>query len=186
MKHCKYCEAELEEGSMVCPSCGKDNADVTQEVPEQETEAADSREEQKASEDAGAEQKEIQPEDTQEQENAGETETDAREPEQEIELPTAIQPVVKMTPGKVAAAVAGLVVLAAAVVALVLWGMTDSIFRKDTLMEPLPAETGETVSAEEPTIPEDGDPDNETCKGSYSASDEAVIAARDTVVATAG
>ena len=186
MKHCKYCEAELEEGSMVCPSCGKDNADVTQEVPEQETEAADSREEQKASEDAGAEQKEIQPEDTQEQENAGETETDAREPEQEIELPTAIQPVVKMTPGKVAAAVAGLVVLAAAVVALVLWGMKDSIFRKDTLMETLPDETGETVSAEEPTIPEDGDPDNETCKGSYSASDEAVIAARDTVVATAG
>lgn len=186
MEHCKFCEAELEEGSMVCPSCGKDNADVTQEVPEQETEAADSREEQKASEDAGAEQKEIQPEDAQEQENAGETETDAREPEQEIELPTAIQPVVKMTPGKVAAAVAGLVVLAAAVVALVLWGMKDSIFRKDTLMETLPAETGETVSAEEATIPEDGDPDNETCKGSYSASDEAVIAARDTVVATAG
>ena len=188
MEHCKFCEAELEEGSMVCPCCGKDNTDVTQEVPEPETEAADSREEQKASEDAGAEQKEIQPEEenAQEQENAGETETDAQEPEEEKEPSAPIQPGVKMTPGKAAAAVAGLVVLAAVVVALVLWGMKDSIFRKDALSETPSAETETTAPVVEATIPEDGDPDNETCKGSYSASDEEVIAARDTVVATAG
>ena len=188
MEHCKFCEAELEEGSMVCPCCGKDNTDVTQEVPEPETEAADSREEQKASEDAGAEQKEIQPEEenAQEQENAGETETDAQEPEEEKEPSAPIQPGVKMTPGKAAAAVAGLVVLAAVVVALVLWGMKDSIFRKDALSETPSAETETTAPVVEATIPEDGDPDNETCKGSYSAADEEVIAARDTVVATAG
>ena len=38
MEKCKFCEAELEENSSVCPKCGKDNAEapaaaVTEEVP---------------------------------------------------------------------------------------------------------------------------------------------------------
>lgn len=49
------------------------------------------------------------------------------------------------------------------------------------------AETMETtVETEPPTIPADGNPDDATCKGSYTAEDEAVIAARDKVIATAG
>ena len=49
------------------------------------------------------------------------------------------------------------------------------------------AETMETtVATEPPTIPADGNPDDATCKGSYTAEDEAVIAARDKVIATAG
>lgn len=48
----------------------------------------------------------------------------------------------------------------------------------------------ETVEVTEettaPTIPADGNPDDVTCKGSYTAGDEEVIAARDKVVATAG
>ena len=28
MKTCKYCNAELPEGTSVCPSCGKDNAEA--------------------------------------------------------------------------------------------------------------------------------------------------------------
>ena len=49
------------------------------------------------------------------------------------------------------------------------------------------AETMETtVETEPPTIPADGNPGDATCKGSYTAEDEAVIAARDKVIATAG
>ena len=44
--------------------------------------------------------------------------------------------------------------------------------------------TGETAAA--PTIPADGNPDDATCKGSYTVSDEEMIAAADTVVATMG
>ena len=34
---CKYCEAELEEGVTLCPACGKDNAEETAQLPEDET-----------------------------------------------------------------------------------------------------------------------------------------------------
>lgn len=47
----------------------------------------------------------------------------------------------------------------------------------------------ETTVPEEtvpPTVPADGDPDNVTCKGTYTAEDSAVKAAADTVAATAG
>ena len=48
------------------------------------------------------------------------------------------------------------------------------------------AETEATDAAEAATIPADGNPEDVTCKGSYTADDETAIAARDTVVATAG
>jgi len=31
MEKCKFCEAELEEESTLCPQCGKDNAELTEE-----------------------------------------------------------------------------------------------------------------------------------------------------------
>lgn len=46
-----------------------------------------------------------------------------------------------------------------------------------------PSSTGATA---EPTIPTDGNPDDHTCKGSYTATDDQVKANRDTVVATMG
>ena len=55
MEHCKYCQAELEEGSTVCPGCGKDNADPIQE-PENVTPNTDAVEaETVIAENAGAE-----------------------------------------------------------------------------------------------------------------------------------
>ena len=36
------------------------------------------------------------------------------------------------------------------------------------------------------TVPADGNPDDQTCKGTYTVSDEEVIANKDTVVATVG
>ncbi len=43
-----------------------------------------------------------------------------------------------------------------------------------------------TESKPDPTIPTDGNPDNETAKGTYTAADDALAAGRDTVVAAMG
>ena len=84
----------------------------------------------------------------------------------------------KATPGKIVLAVAAVIILAAALIAIVVTGLNG----KETA-------SGEAVQATEAavaTIPADGDPENETAKGSYTASDRAVKAAADTVVANIG
>ncbi len=80
----------------------------------------------------------------------------------------------KATPGKIALAVAAVVLLGA-----MLFGMIAVGFGAD---EEITAEAAETAS-EEATIPADGNPEDETAKGSYTADDETVRAAADTVVA---
>ena len=118
---------------------------------------------------------------------------DAEEKEEETSDASAaeIKPGVKATPGKIALAVAFVVVLVAALIAVVV----SSLGSKNAQTDPEETETvpsSETQQAEpteetvEYTIPADGNPDDVTCKGSYTASDADVIAARDTVVATAG
>lgn len=97
----------------------------------------------------------------------------------------------KATPGQMALGILAVVVLAAVLVALVLFAMGGK--------EPeaaVPAETAPAAEAEgslsdvpditEGTIPADGDPDKETCKGSYTADEADLLAAADTVVATMG
>ena len=69
-----------------------------------------------------------------------------------------------------------LVVAVAAVVVISVWGGMDQ--------EEDPA--GSTAASTEATIPKDGNPDDQTCKGSYTATDDQVIAAHDAVVATMG
>ena len=82
----------------------------------------------------------------------------------------------KATPGKIALAIAAVVVLAAVIIALLAANFGGNAPAEE-------AGSPETVAA---TIPADGNPDDETCKGTYTVSDEDVIAARDTVVAHAG
>ena len=86
----------------------------------------------------------------------------------------------KATPGKMALVIGAIVVVIAVIIALVMGGTQADV----------PAETVETVPVETtepvPTIPADGNPDDETCKGTYTVTDEEVIAAADTVVATIG
>lgn len=101
-----------------------------------------------------------------------------------------IKPGMKATPGKIALAVAFVVVLVAALIALVIssLGGKDAAPAEETETV-LPSETQQAEPTEETveyTIPADGNPDDVTCKGSYTASDADVIASRDTVVATAG
>lgn len=92
-----------------------------------------------------------------------------------------------LTPGKLALIVAGVVVLTAVVVALIMGGMGFS-FNNTAETEPVeslaPSVAPETQPA--PTIPADGNPADATCKGSYTGSDQDVIANSETVVATAG
>ena len=67
-----------------------------------------------------------------------------------------------------------LVAAVAAVVVISVWGgMT-------------PEDTEETVASSQATIPTDGNPEDQTSKGSYTATDDQVTAAHDTVVATMG
>ena len=80
----------------------------------------------------------------------------------------------KATPGKIALAVVAVVLLGA-----MLFGMIAVGFGAD---EEITAEVAETVAAEA-TVPADGNPEDETAKGSYTADDETVRAAADTVVA---
>ena len=85
----------------------------------------------------------------------------------------------KATPGKIALAVAAVVVLAAALIAIVVAGFGTADAEQSTEAT---VEVVETAA----TIPADGNPDDETAKGSYTASDAEVIAAADTVVARMG
>lgn len=81
----------------------------------------------------------------------------------------------------VALAVAAVILLAAVVAVLVMNGK-----KKDLEVSPSEEASQAASEATEGTIPADGNPDDVTCKGSYTASDEEVKADADTVVATAG
>lgn len=161
MKQCKYCQAELAENGTFCPVCGMNNAE------------ADAVEETAAVEETT----------TLEETAAVEEITTLEETVPAGEAPAQKG---KATPGKIAIAVVAVVVLAAMLIGLLAGGMNTQKAPAETLEEnSASAETsGETVPPA--TIPADGNPDDETCKGTYTASDQDVIANADTVVATMG
>lgn len=86
----------------------------------------------------------------------------------------------KATPGKLALVIGAIVVVAAVIVALLMGGTAEPP------VETLPAETVPETTAPAPTIPADGDPYNETCKGTYTVTDEEADASRETPVAAIG
>ena len=92
---------------------------------------------------------------------------------------TSAAPVKKATPGKIAVAVGTVILLAAILVALIISGQNKK--QEETAAEP--TQVVETVEA---TIPADGNPEDVTCKGSYSVSDAEAVAQGDVVVATIG
>ena len=139
MKKCKFCNAELPDGSTVCPSCGKDNA------AESGSKAA--------------------------------------------------------KPGSAALIIVGVLAL----VILAIGAFSSGAFFTAKQGTTYAAEANVAAASEEatepaeeateaatepateaPTVPADGNPDDVTCKGSYTAEDEAVVSAREKVVATAG
>ncbi len=166
MDKCKFCQQELAEDSTICPHCGKDNAlEAPQAQDVQQTETVETAEEVK---EAPVEAK-------------AETTEEAKPQE---EKPAEAK---KATPGKIALAVGTVVVLAAVLIALIISALGGKQDKVPT--ETLPEDLKSSVAAEETapaTIPADGDPENETCKGSYTASEEDILAAGDKVVAQAG
>ena len=90
----------------------------------------------------------------------------------------------KKNTGKIALAVLAVVVILAVLVAVIVKGMGGEklITGDDTTVAP----TSGVVDATEGTVPADGNPDDVTCKGTYTVSDDAVMAAGDTVVAAMG
>ena len=108
----------------------------------------------------------------------------------EAEIPTAeeivaqeeafVEAMRKPSTGKIGLAIAAVVVLVAVLVALLVGGMNK---KEDNVSPAETAEASQTINA---TVPADGNPDDVTCKGTYTAADEDVIAAADVVVATAG
>ena len=100
----------------------------------------------------------------------------ATEETAEQEIPAA--EVKKATPTKIALAVAAVVVLIGVLIAMIVPGMTKKA------EEPAASDSvQETVVA---TVPTDGNPDDVTCKGTYTVSDDVAVAEKDTVVATIG
>ena len=162
---CKYCQAELEEGVTLCSNCGKE-----QETEETVTAAAE--------ETAAAEMEETA---------VAEEETPAAEAEEAVA--PEIKEGIKATPGKIALAVVAGIAVLALLIALVVSGVDGDLFKsEDETAAPTEAiqETVPVKTVVEGDIPPDGNPDDVTCKGSYSASDEELEASADTVVATLG
>lgn len=174
MEKCKFCQEELAEGSTVCPHCGKDNA------PEMETETVTPAEEvteETPAENTGTEAP-VEEETTEPAEQPAPEEATAETPEAP-----------KTAPWKIVAAIAAVVVLIAALAALVIGGVKGGKTPAEI------AETTETTAAAETaaaetqvpaTVPADGNPDDVTCKGTYTVTDEEAAAAKDAVVATMG
>ena len=162
MEKCKFCDAQLEEEVTLCPNCGKDNAEMeaaAEETAEVEVTAQETVEAEAAAEEAV---------------------------EETAEATAEIKEGTKDTPGKIALAVIAIVLLIAMIVGLLAGGLGAV-----TGMTTNTAETTEEVILEEepttpPTIPADGNPDDETCKGTYTVSDEEAIAGARTVVARIG
>lgn len=127
-------------------------------------------------------EKEIQAELTETEETAAEEtvaeETAAEEIQEEAIAEETAQPAKKVTPGKIALAVGAVVVLAAVLIALIANGLGN---KKETApMETAPVET---VAA---TVPADGNPDDVTCKGTYTVTDEEAVSGKELVVASIG
>lgn len=169
MEKCKFCQGELEENTTLCPHCGKDNAQLPEEPEAPVAPVTENTEET-----------------PQQETTITEEETSGKEAQEESAPAEEKTPVVegkKASPALIAVAVAAVVVLLAALTALVLMGLKDRQNREDTQVTETAAATEETVVA---TIPADGDPDDVTCKGSYTGTDADALAAADTVVATMG
>ena len=84
--------------------------------------------------------------------------------------------------GKIAAAVVAVVLVLAVLISVIAGGLAG----KSADSNEETAAPSEAVEATEGTIPPDGNPDDATCKGSYTVTDEEAVAAADTVVATMG
>ena len=170
---CKKCEAELEEGVSLCPSCGFDNSEEETVPAAEET----TSEQTSVVEDASQDQPE---QELSEVQSAPQQEASAESNEEKTTITPGIGP------GKIVLLVILGILAVAVVIALIMGGLKKSPEDAGTETDPTTSVSTEPVETTEATIPADGNPDDATCKGSYSVSDDEIVQARDTVVATLG
>ena len=173
MEKCKFCQAELAENGKFCPACGKNNAE---EVAEETVEAVTEATEETVTEIVEETAEETVAEETVSEEAASEETAEEKSEEPSAEIVEGA----KATPAKIAIAIALVVVLIGALMAMVLGGKSTA---KSDEAAAETAVVEETVVA---THPADGNPDDVTCKGTYSVTDEEAAANKDVVVATMG
>ena len=123
-----------------------------------------------------------------------EPETETTEVNEIVETPVEEAPAVEEIPaaeekkaglgaGKIALLVTLAVAAVAVVIALILGGKGGTTPAETTVPTTTPAASEPAVAM---TVPADGNPDDVTCKGSYSVSDEEIAGLADKVVATMG
>ena len=167
MKKCHYCGEEFDEELTVCPACGKEqpeNAPATEEAAA----SPDTPQEPAAEEAAPVEEAPNAPE-----------EGSANAPQ--------AAPVKKgVTSASAIALGVAVVLLLTAILAVLILDGKDKQEQLEVPESTGVAESAEATETTEATIPADGNPDDVTCKGSYTVSDEEVKAANGEAVATAG
>lgn len=170
---CNKCEAELEEGVTLCPECGCDNAPAEEKQEAVEAPAAENMQAEDIPEKETAEE-------AAEAEKTSEAEEIVESEKNEIKEG-------KMTPGKITLLVVLAVAAIAVIVALVAGSFSngsDETIPDETVLDTAMEETVEDTT--EATIPADTGLNDSTCKGTYTVSDEEILSAKDTVVATLG
>lgn len=156
----------------------EENKNLGQEPEEETTAAAPCEDDTQAAPAEAAVSEEMPGEEVPEQEAPAEEAPDGEASAQQPQ-----ETAVEMKKGlsgtsAVALAVAAVILLAAIVAVLVMNGKKEDA-------EIVPSEEA-TTAATQGTVPADGNPDDVTCKGSYTSDDDTVKANADAVVATAG
>lgn len=174
MKKCHYCGEEFDEELTVCPACGKQQPENLQ-APEDAEASPDTAQ--------GTAAEEAAPVET--AQNASEA-----APAADAQSAPEAAPVKKGVANASAIALgAAIVLLLAAILAVLILNGKDTAAQPEALASEAAtqaAESTEAAETTEATIPADGNPDDVTCKGSYSVSDEEAKAANGNIVATAG
>lgn len=174
MKKCHYCGEEFDEELTVCPACGKEQPENVP-VPGEAEASPDTAQEAAAEVAVPVEAAQ----------NASES-----TPAADAQSAPEAAPVKKGVASASAIALgAAIVLLLAAILAVLILNGKDTAVQPEALASEAATQTAESTEAgetTEATIPADGNPDDVTCKGSYTVSDEEVKAANGEAVATAG
>ena len=174
MKKCHYCGEEFDEELTVCPACGKEQPENVP-VPGEADASPDTAQEAAAEVAVPVEAAQ----------NASES-----TPAADAQSAPEAAPVKKGVASASAIALgAAIVLLLAAILAVLILNGKDTAVQPEALASEAATQTAESTEAAETTeatIPADGNPDDVTCKGSYTVSDEEVKAANGEAVATAG
>lgn len=174
MKKCHYCGEEFDEELTVCPACGKEQPENVP-VPGEAEASPDTAQEAAAEVAVPVEAAQ----------NASES-----TPAADAQSAPEAAPVKKGVASASAIALgAAIVLLLAAILAVLILNGKDTAVQPEALASEAVTQTAESTEAAETTeatIPADGNPDDVTCKGSYTVSDEEVKAANGEAVATAG